>query len=94
MTHHTSADVIAPPDTARPQTLAGRRPVATFALLALAIGLPTVTVPSVSDAPAEPFLLAFLFLPPQHVLCPEQFEWLRSSSGLHDSLHGLKAYRI
>ncbi len=63
MTHDQSTDLVSGEDTAaRQETLARRRPVATFALMAFAIGLPALSVPAVTDAPSEPFLLVLLFL--------------------------------
>lgn len=43
-------------------TRARRRPVATFVLIALAIGWPALTVPVVTGLPDVPFLLALLFV--------------------------------
>jgi uncharacterized protein len=54
-----------PPPAARParsESLARRRPVATFLLLALGIGWPLLVVPAVGGLPFEPFLLGLVYV--------------------------------
>ena len=61
MTHTrpTEREAVTAPN--RAQAIARRRPVATFVLLAFAIGWPALTAPAITGLPAEPFLLIFLY---------------------------------
>ena len=51
-----------PTGTERPGSLARRRPVATFLLLALGIGWPVLAVPAIGGLPFEPFLLVLVYV--------------------------------
>lgn len=62
MTINQSTDRLPSAKAGPRETMARRRPVATFLLLAYGIGLPTLSVPAVADVPGEPFLLVLLFL--------------------------------
>ena len=62
MTLNQSTDRLPSADAVPRETMARRRPVATFLLLAYGIGLPALSVPAVADVPAEPFLLVLLFV--------------------------------
>lgn len=44
------------------ETLTRRRPVATFVLIAFAIGWPALAIPAVTGLPDVPFLLVLLFV--------------------------------
>ena len=50
------------PDVAGGRTLAQRRPVAIFLLIAFAIGLPTLSMPLLTGLPDTPFLLVYLYV--------------------------------
>ena len=62
MTLNQSTDRLPSAGPVPRDTMARRRPVATFLLLAYGIGLPALSVPAVADVPAEPFLLVLLFV--------------------------------
>lgn len=62
MTLNQPTDRLSSPEAVPRETMARRRPVATFLLLAFGIGLPALSVPAVADVPAEPFLLVLLFV--------------------------------
>ncbi|MDF2146528.1 CPBP family intramembrane glutamic endopeptidase [Knoellia sp. p5-6-4] len=62
MTRTTPAEPPPPMGTERPESLARRRPVATFLLLALGIGWPVLVVPAIGGLPFEPFLLVLVYV--------------------------------